>query len=736
MNNLLLLTVVLIAFSPRIKSQHLHPHHRCGQSELLQTMLTNPKLRANYQRSQARLKKEKIALRANQSLRALQSDSLITIPVVFHVLYDDNSKKPTVTEIENLLTSVNEFFNAKNAGYSKVVDAFDTVKANFKIKLKLAKTAPDGTCFPGVTYTKTRWTSVESYYYGSHQVNAVIKGNNVFQGEWPGGQYLNVFACQTIHPMVAGYAFYPDSTNWGNTMYSHVWLSPDGLAKPTTIAHEVGHWLNLGHPWGHTNSIDPNYNHCIEDDGVKDTPTSKNASSGCNLTANTCSEDTEFWGFDQIDNVQNIMDYSNCPSMFTKGQKERGRVSLASKVGSRNTLSTKSNLERTGVFNNESCVVPYLIADRTTICQGDIVRFVNESYSKIQSYEWKFTGGTPPTSTEENPSVTYNASGKFDVQLTATNNAGESKDTIFKEYILVHGDAALSAPFSEDFEELSGNLSDNEWHTTSPTEIPWEINQTASVSGQNSVTINQFKHLYDSSSPHYNYMCHWNCGNNYVLRSPKFNLSDQTKAQLSFKYAYNAVIRYDTIMPGLTFLQETRLKLSTSNNCGKTWKVAKEIKNENFITGDLKKDSSIYIPSGDEWKTVTIDLGPENLVDNFQFELDLNLWRWNNFYLDDINITVGDAIGIKDFRQQLSLSIYPNPASKTATIKYELPFQSRHFSISLNDLTGKKIMALDNVQSSVGKHALNLSLANLARGSYFVEVASDWGKVVERLIVQ
>ena len=65
-------------------------------------------------------------------------------------------------------------------------------------------------------------------------------------------------------------------------------------------------------------------------------------------------------------------------------------------------------------------------------CTPGLVQFTNASTgSGSLSYSWDFPGGTPSSSTEENPLVTYNFPGTFDVTLTVTNSSGSDEDTQF-----------------------------------------------------------------------------------------------------------------------------------------------------------------------------------------------------------------------------------------------------------------------------------------------------------------
>jgi len=89
-------------------------------------------------------------------------------------------------------------------------------------------------------------------------------------------------------------------------------------------------------------------------------------------------------------------------------------------------------------FNPSGCYADF-IADPTLLCDGSSSDFTDLTISTdsvVISWEWTFEGGTPATSTQQNPTVTYVSEGVFDVQLIVTD--GIYNDTILKEdYIIV-----------------------------------------------------------------------------------------------------------------------------------------------------------------------------------------------------------------------------------------------------------------------------------------------------------
>jgi hypothetical protein len=74
----------------------------------------------------------------------------------------------------------------------------------------------------------------------------------------------------------------------------------------------------------------------------------------------------------------------------------------------------------------------------TTICAGQSVTFTDASTNTPTSWAWTFTGGTPASSTVQNPVVVYNTPGTYSVTLTATNSSGSSTPFTRTGYITVN----------------------------------------------------------------------------------------------------------------------------------------------------------------------------------------------------------------------------------------------------------------------------------------------------------
>ena len=98
---------------------------------------------------------------------------------------------------------------------------------------------------------------------------------------------------------------------------------------------------------------------------------------------------------------------------------------------------TESGWQATiGCLNDVIAPEPEFEADVYSIVEGESVQFTDLTINNPVSWAWTFEGGTPATSTEQNPTVVYNTEGIYGVLLVATNDAGSN--TIFKDnYITV-----------------------------------------------------------------------------------------------------------------------------------------------------------------------------------------------------------------------------------------------------------------------------------------------------------
>jgi len=93
------------------------------------------------------------------------------------------------------------------------------------------------------------------------------------------------------------------------------------------------------------------------------------------------------------------------------------------------------------------------VADNTDVGLNTSVNFTDLTLENPTSWSWTFAGGTPASSTDQNPVVTYTTVGTFDVTLVATNAQGSDTETKV-DYITVS-----EKPYCAS----QGNTSSMEW---------------------------------------------------------------------------------------------------------------------------------------------------------------------------------------------------------------------------------------------------------------------------------
>ena len=97
-------------------------------------------------------------------------------------------------------------------------------------------------------------------------------------------------------------------------------------------------------------------------------------------------------------------------------------------------------------------------ASSTNVVEGNSINFTDLS-TGATSWSWSFPGGTPNTSSGQNPSITYNTPGTYNVTLTATNSDGSDTETK-TGYITVTNSTPTFDGFTLDILEASGNVND------------------------------------------------------------------------------------------------------------------------------------------------------------------------------------------------------------------------------------------------------------------------------------
>jgi hypothetical protein len=443
-------------------------YKRCASHEVYERMLKeDPQFAANRARIE-RETREWIEKNGNNKLGAV-----ITIPVVFHVVYNTSAQNIPDARIIEQLNVLNQDFGRTNADAVNTPSVWQGIAANTNIQFCLAQRDPSGNPTNGIVRKSTTVTSFTTN-------DNIKRSANGGSDAWPRDQYLNIWV-GNLSGGLLGYAQFPGgpaATDGVVVLYSSVGgPNNPGTATPyhlgRTATHEVGHWLNLYHIWGDDGTG------CSGSDQVSDTPNQAGATSGCPTFPKTdaCTSTSPGIMF------MNYMDYSYdaCMNMFTNGQSSRmnatlngTRLSLQSSPGctpaSGGTCGIPTSLSATSVtsssatlnWNAVSGATSYNVRYKATASST----WINNSTS---STSLAVSGLSASTSYEfqvqavcgANSSV-YSSSATFTTQAAGCSDVYESNNTL---------SAAKTIPVNTDIYGLISPSGDNDYFkftTTSP----------------------------------------------------------------------------------------------------------------------------------------------------------------------------------------------------------------------------------------------------------------------------
>lgn len=286
---------------------------------------------------------EQVYRRVNEQGQARDFE-LVTIPVVVHLVYQDETQNLPDSLISAVLEVLNQDYRRLNTDADQIREEFLSVVDDPLIQFELA----------GVERVATTSTFALDIF-GAGLPDNVKQSAEGGSDAWDPEHHLNIWVCNIEGGAILGYAYPPaDLAHWpadasapspeldGVVIHYEVFrrtgtftttglLGTEEITIPVrgrTITHEVGHYLGLRHIWGDGTLAILGIPDCDADDGVADTPNQGLSSQfNCDPANNSCDEGDD----DQADMWENFMDYSEetCQNSFTFGQIEIMRSVLA-----------------------------------------------------------------------------------------------------------------------------------------------------------------------------------------------------------------------------------------------------------------------------------------------------------------------------------------------------------------------------------------------------------------------
>lgn len=677
-----------------VRAQELKP---CGTTEMhLKMMDSDPVYRQQYLAEQARLEAlDKAAFlngyKTTSKTSSPNSDPKYIIPVVFHIIHQYGIENISDEQVKDAIRTLNEDYRKRNADSVNTIAIFKPIAADCEIEFRLAQKDPNGNPTNGIERIASPYTNLGN---DSSKLNP-----------WPRSMYLNVWVTKYVKGGFAAYANYPGTaTDKDGILSLHTYIGAIGtsnLLSSHTLSHEAAHWLNIQHVWGNTNAPEVN----CGDDGVSDTPITKGHNNKCPLNEQFCTPGT-------VENVQNFMEYSYCFTMFTNGQKARMHAALNNTAGDRNNVWTNANLIATGILTPPQLAKADFKSTNVdnTVCQGNTLTFIDKSWNgHPTSWNWTFEGGTPSTSTDSMPVVTYTTPGIYDVQLTVANSTGTVSVTK-KDFVTVNPSSGTTDSYLlESFE--TDTIPNAKWSVRykAPGNT-WKQTNLASVDGTHSAMI---VNTPDSDT--------------YTdeLIGPAIDMTKITGA--------NPVLAFQVAYAKRTSTSSDKLEVYISADCGKTWDMRKLVTATKMSNGVIETGN--FIPNASQWSQQTVPLtnyaSSKNMLYKFMFTSN----NGNNIYLDNINIT--GSLGMEeDWMDKLNLNLYPNPVRENTILSFDLE-EKNQIAITLEDVVGRTLSTVFSGNLAAGHHAYMLSEnKKLAAGIYMVNLSIGKRHVTKKLIVE
>ena len=267
-------------------------------------------------------------------------------------------------------------------------------------------------------------------------------------------------------------------------------------------------------------------------------------------------------------------------------------------------------------------------------CMNDTVHFVDHSAIRLSSasWEWFFPGGTPSTSTLENPVVVYSTPGSYDVTLKIQDAYGGSIQSIpnLIKYTDTVSIITNTQNYSEGFE--TAVFPPTSWETP-PSSFGWQ-----------SIVVDTGVNCLPNTVSYVNHYWINQKGDEAYLITNKIRLgSGASPAEnlLTYDYAYS----------GYAAGYEDGFRIDVSTDCGTTW-------DSLYGAAGVSLQTTLYVgspwyPTCGSWKKDTLNLT------NFGLNGEIIMIRFaaindygNRFFMDNVKINGTNVISVSSVNSE------------------------------------------------------------------------------------
>ena len=649
------------------------------------------------------LMEEEKAFQIYMQEKQAPKNSSYTIPVVVHIIKNESHENwvdmdITDADVYRQIEILNESYNLLNQDVSQTPEEFEEFIGNAQIEFCLASVDPNGYATNGINRYSTDVTSFSTV------LDNIKRSEDGGADAWDTDSYLNIWVGR-ITTGVLGYsdnptANIPDDEHGFVVGFQYFGESDHenyGMGK--TAVHEIGHYLNLKHPWGSGNCDAAN-------DWVNDTPISEDAYYGNPVHPQTSCE--------TVDMFMNYMDYVDDSSMvmFSQGQVDRMHYAL--------------DIFRPTLQESNGCGVPYLVT------QPEFTHASSESASDGAIHLDIAYGQAPFTIICQDTvsqtivdSVVLSSYGNYSiVNLSEADYLVEIIDALGETTSLDFSISYYGSVFdSDNFESYTEDsllfTQSNEWVSFCKDSFAANISSNLPVEGLQYLEINAADGLnsflrdfnvdlnaYDLSfkmyvpfnrSASYTIYHDATCFSSSAAYKIQFNVDGQgyinvAGQNIPFDFPQNTWFTVNQLID----MDRDIVEFSIADQVIQTWNFSSTI---NSVNGTSVLDAIVFNDRVDSMTQV-------------------------HYFIDDFKMVLSENsdLGYEDISNELDVILYPNPTRDEIYLKFN-DASYGNIQVKVFNLHGQVLEFIElNDKSS---DDLRLSLSHYDQGVYFVSIQKD-----------
>lgn len=438
-----------------------------------------------------------------------------------------------------------------------------------------------------------------------------------------------------------------------------------------------------------------------------------------------------------------------------------------------------------GLWGSDMCTPysPDFTADSTAICTGMNVDFTDLSTGSPTGWSWSFPGGTPSTSTSQNPqNIVYNTSGTYDVTLSTTWNTYTNSitkvnyinvaaltdppglpdgDTLLCEnntntQYTVNAVAGATSYTWELTPDTAGTLTPADTSVT----IDWENNwfgyatlavQSESACGSSSFSDSLLIHLRPSPeqpetpagpSP----LCQGSPATEYTVSQAMYALSYNWDLSPASAGTISGTDTIGTVTWNPSFSGTASIKVQSVNDCNESiWSDPLSVDllaNPVVFLGNdttVTYDQTLILDAGNSGATYLWSTGASTQTIDASYTGSPEVTYWVDVTAnscigsDTIVVTYTENLAIMEPEHGIQLQIIPNPNDGTflLTVTSEKPGT---FTVEITDMTGSLVTEVRDL-SIQEIYKQEISIPHAQHGVYLLKLWSDSSVVIEKVLV-